>query len=279
MKIKDLLKEGVDKLKTSGIKTPVTDAQILLAYVLNVPRWRIITDKDEDISQELAERYFVLIENRADREPLHYLINKKDFFGYEFYIERGVLIPRPETEILVEKTLEKIKDKQNLKGLEIGIGSGVISISLLKSRDDLIMTATDISSKAIRISKINSELLGVENRLNLIKSNLFDDLKSEKFDFIISNPPYISYNEYIELEEEVRKEPIEALISDKDGLYFYERIVKEGKEFLTDKGFFAFEIGYSQGKRVKRILELEGFSVTIYKDLQNLDRVVIGEKR
>ncbi len=279
MKIKDLLKEGVDKLKTSGIKTPVTDAQILLAYVLNVPRWRIITDKDEDISQELAKRYFVLIENRADREPLHYLINKKDFFGYEFYIERGVLIPRPETEILVEKTLEKIKDKQNLKGLEIGIGSGVISISLLKSRDDLIMTATDISSKAIRISKINSELLGVENRLNLIKSNLFDDLKSEKFDFIISNPPYISYNEYIELEEEVRKEPIEALISDKDGLYFYERIVKEGKEFLTDKGFFAFEIGYSQGKRVKRILELEGFSVTIYKDLQNLDRVVIGEKR
>ncbi len=280
MKIGDALKRASQILKEAGINTPVTDSQLLLSYLLKKPRWKLITNRNQELSEDIQIQYFLLIKKRAEGFPVAYLTGKKHFYGLEFDIEEGVLVPRPETEILVEEVLKRIPKEQKYHGLEIGIGSGIISIALLKNRKKLIMTGVDISDKAIQISTRNAIKHGVIDRFFIKKSNLFENIdKNQKFDFIVSNPPYVSEKEYTNLSKEVKKEPKEALIAGKEGLEFYEKIVSTGKNFLKEKGFFAFEIGYRQGKKVKEILEKEGFKAKIFKDLQNLDRVVIGEKR
>ncbi|ACO04339.1 MAG TPA: peptide chain release factor N(5)-glutamine methyltransferase [Persephonella sp.] len=278
MKIKDLIRIGSERLKEAGIKTPVTDTQILLSYVLKLPRWKLITEREEEIPKEKVMEFFSLIERRAQREPLAYITGEKAFYGLDFKIKKGVLIPRPETEILVDEVLKRIPEDKRVLGLEIGVGSGVISISLLKYRHNLFMYGVDISEKALELTRENAKIHRVSSRLKLLKSDLFKDVPHIKFDFIVSNPPYVSAEEYAGLEEEVKKEPVEALIGGKGGIEFYERIVKEGKIYLKEKGFFGFEIGYTQSDRVKKILQDEGFNVKVYKDLQDYDRVVIGER-
>ncbi len=280
MKIGEALKKASDFLRKSGITTPITDSQLILSHLLKIPRWKLITDRQKELPGEIEEKFFLLIKKRAEGFPVAYLTGKKSFYGLEFDIEEGVLVPRPETEILVEEVLKKIPEEKHFLGLEIGAGSGIISISLLKNREKLKMYAVDISEKAIQITARNAIKHRVINRLILLKSNLFEKIPAKiRFDFIVSNPPYISEEEYRSLSKEVKKEPKEALVAGKEGVEFYERIVSEGKNLLKENGFFAFEIGYSQGEKVKNILEKEGFKVKIFKDLQSLDRVIIGEKR
>lgn len=279
MKIGDALKKASHILKKAGVETPITDSQLILSYILKIPRWKLITDREKNLPEEIQNYYFVLIKKRAEGIPVAYLTGKKYFYGLEFQIEEGVLIPRPETEILVEETLKRIPKDKRFHGLEIGVGSGIISISLLKHRPKLLMTAVDISDKALEITTKNAIKHGVIDRLKLIKSDLFKKIpENQKFNFIVSNPPYISEKEYKELSKEVKKEPIEALVAGKEGTEFYEKIVNEGVKFLKDQGFFAFEIGYNQCKKVSDLLKNKGFHVFCIKDLQNLDRVVIGEK-
>lgn len=279
MKIGEALKKAAEKLKKAGVATPVTDSQLILSHLLKVPRWKLITEREKALPENIQLQFFLLIEKRAEGFPVAYLTGKKHFYGLEFDIEEGVLVPRPETEILVEEVLKRIPKEKKCSGLEIGTGSGIISVSLLKNRKKLFMYGVDISDKAIQITARNALKHGVIDRLKIIKSNLFEKIPENiKFDFIVSNPPYISEEEYRTLSKEVKKEPVEALIAGKEGIEFYEKIVSEGKEFLKDKGFFAFEIGYKQGEKVKSILEKEGFKVKIIKDLQGLDRVIIGEK-
>ncbi len=278
LKIKEILQKGAKILKDAGVKTPVTDSQLILSYVLNLPRWKLITERELEISEEIAEKYFNLIKKRAEGYPVAYLINKKEFFGLTFYIEEGVLIPRPETEILVEEVLKRIPEDKETIGLEIGVGSGAVVISLLKNRPKLQMYGTDISEKALEITQKNAKIHGVYGRLVLIKSDLFENIPEIKFDFIVSNPPYVSEEEYEELEKEVKKEPKTALIGGKKGTEIYKKIIEQGIKFLKEKGFFAFEIGYKQGKYVSDLLKKYGFKTKVIKDLQNLDRVVIGEK-
>jgi len=279
LKIGEALKKAAEKLKKAGVATPVTDSQLILSHLLKVPRWKLITEREKALPENIQLQFFLLIEKRAEGFPVAYLTGKKHFYGLEFDIEEGVLVPRPETEILVEEVLKRIPKEKKCSGLEIGTGSGIISVSLLKNRKKLFMYGVDISDKAIQITARNALKHGVIDRLKIIKSNLFEKIPENiKFDFIVSNPPYISEEEYRTLSKEVKKEPVEALIAGKEGIEFYEKIVSEGKEFLKDKGFFAFEIGYKQGEKVKSILEKEGFKVKIIKDLQGLDRVIIGEK-
>jgi len=279
LKIGDALKRASQILKDAKIETPITDSQLLLSFLLKKPRWKLITDRNEKLPEEIQLQYFLLIKKRAEGYPVAYLTGKKYFYGIEFDVEEGVLIPRPETEILVEEVLKKLPKKDKVHGLEIGIGSGNISVSLLKNKSNLIMTGVDISDKALQISTRNAIKQGVIDRFFIKKSNLFENIdKKLKFDFIISNPPYISVEEYKTLSKEVKKEPIEALVADKDGLAFYEKIISFGTKFLKDNGFFAFEIGHKQGEKVKKLLEKKGFRSKILKDLQNLPRVVIGEK-
>ena len=278
MKIKEAIEQGVKRLKEAGIKTPITDTHLILSKVLNIPRWKLITEKDKYLSTEEKRQFFSLIEKRAERYPLGYILGEKEFFNIKLKIEEGVLIPRPETELLVEEVLKRIPENKKIIGLEIGIGSGAISIALLKNRPNLIMYGVDISEKALQLSALNAKINNVLDRFIIIKSNLFENIPDIKFDFIVSNPPYIAQEEYETLEEEVKKEPIEALIAGKEGTEFYERIINQGIDYLKEKGFFAFEIGYRQGEYVKNLLEKKGFKVSIIKDYQGHDRVVIGER-
>ena len=278
MKIKEILQKGAEILREAGIETPVTDSQLLLSYILDIPRWKLITERELEIPNEKVKKYFELIQKRAKGYPVAYLTHKKEFFGLTFYIEEGVLIPRPETEILVEEVLKRIPENEEKTGLEIGVGSGAIVVSLLKNRPNLKMYCIDISEKALEITEKNAKIHGVNDRLTLIKSNLFENVPEIKFDFIISNPPYVSEKEYEELQKEVKKEPKVALVSGKEGFEIYDKIVEQGIKHLKENGFFAFEIGYNQGEYVSNLLKKYGFKTKVIKDLQNLDRVVIGEK-
>ncbi len=278
MKVKELLSYGIQKLKDNKVQNPILDAQIILADMLKIPTWKLLTIRDQELDQKLVQEYKNKIQKRATGFPIAYITNKKEFFGLEFFVKEGVLIPRPETEILVEKTLEKLTPEKEYLGVDIGTGSGAIAIALLKERPDLKMVATDISETALKIAEKNARIHKVKNRLKLIKSNLFEKLKGYRFDFIVSNPPYISEEEYESLQREVKKEPVEALIAGKGGIEFYEKIITQSKDFLKPEGFIAFEIGYNQEKPVKDLLKAEGFKVYSYKDLQGIQRVVIGEK-
>jgi release factor glutamine methyltransferase len=213
-----------------------------------------------------------------------YLTKSKEFFGLDFYIEEGVLIPRPETEILVEKVIEKLQNvKRELIGLEVGVGSGCISVSLLKNIKNLKIIGIDILEKALEITEKNAKIHKVLDRLKLFKFDIVNEkmnsLNLPKLDFVVSNPPYIKEEDYQKLQEEVKKEPKEALISGKEGTEFYEKIVNSLKDFLKEEGFFAFEVGIGQAEKVKQILEDNGYkNIEIHKDLAGIDRVVIGER-
>jgi len=278
LKIKEILQKGAEILREAGIETPVTDSQLLLSHILDMPRWKLITERELEIPDEKVEKYFELIQKRAEGYPVAYLTHKKEFFGLTFYVEKGVLIPRPETEILVEEVLKRIPENEEKLGLEIGVGSGAIIVSLLKNRPILKMYGVDISEKALEITEKNAKIHHVKDRLVLIKSNLFENVPEIKFDFIVSNPPYVSEKEYETLQKEVKKEPKVALVSGKEGSEIYDKIVKQGIKYLKENGFFAFEIGYNQGEYVSNLLKKYGFKTKVIKDLQNLDRVVIGEK-
>ena len=277
MKIKQALKIAIDRLKKAKIETPVLDAQVILSHILKIPRWKLLIEENKDMRKKEEEKFFELIKKREKRYPVAYIIGEKEFFGIPFKVKEGVLIPRPETEILVEEVLKRIKNKEKPEGLEVGIGSGAIAISLLKNKPDLKIIATDISEKAINVAKENAKIHGVKNRLKIIKTDKLKGIKG-KFDFIVSNPPYIKEEEYNTLQEEVKKEPKEALIAKDEGLEFYKSIIREGKNLLKNNGFFAFEVGYNQADKVVEILQKNGFKAEKIKDLQKIERVVIGEK-
>jgi len=281
MKLKDLFEYAVKSLKDSKIENPQLEAIILIQEFLKIPKHKIFTQPDLEITD--YQNFLDALEERIKRKPLSYIVKKKEFFGLEFYVDKGVLIPRPETEILVEKVLESLKTKENPIGLEVGVGSGCISISLLHNKKDLKMVALDISEKALQITKINAEKFNVLDRITLknfdIMKNDLESLGIEYVDFVVSNPPYIPEKDYENLQEEVKHEPKEALIAGKVGTEFYEKIVERLKSLLKEDGFFAFEIGIGQSEQVKNILERNGFKkVKIYKDLASIDRVVIAFK-
>jgi release factor glutamine methyltransferase len=281
MKLKDLFEYAVKSLKDSKIENPQLEAIILIQEFLKIPKHKIFTQPDLEITD--YQNFLDALEERVKRKPLSYIVKKKEFFGLEFYVDKGVLIPRPETEILVEKVLESLKTKENPIGLEVGVGSGCISISLLHNKKDLKMVALDISEKALQITKINAEKFNVLDRIILKNFDIMkDELESlgiEYVDFVVSNPPYIPEKDYENLQEEVKHEPKEALIAGKAGAEFYEKIVERLKSLLKEDGFFAFEIGIGQSEQVKNIFERNGFKkVKIYKDLASIDRVVIAFK-
>lgn len=278
MKLEQLLRIGIDILRSSGVDTPITDAQILLAHSLKIPRWKIITERDMPISEKQISKYINLIKKRAEGIPVAYLTKRKEFFGINLYIDYGVLIPRPETEILVEEVLKRLNKNKHYIGLDIGVGSGAITVALLKNHQKLFMYGVDISDKALHIANINLKLKHISNRAKLIKSNLLKNLPDNiLFDFIVSNPPYISINEYKNLSKDVKNEPKEALLGGKYGVSFYKRIILNSKKFLKTGGFLAFEVGYNQSEKVEELLKRNDFkNISKIKDLHGIYRVVIG---
>ncbi len=282
MKLKEIYLKVLNLLKSANIENPSNESMILISYVLKIPKYKIITEPESDISADKVKEILNLVDKRIEGLPIAYIVKNKEFFGLDFYVEEGVLIPRPETEILVEKVLEKI-DSKNSIGLEVGVGSGCIFVSLLKHNKNLFMYGIDISEKALNVSKLNARRYNVLDRISLVNFDILRDnisyLNLPKLDFVVSNPPYIPLKDYENLQKEVKKEPIEALIAGSKGTEFYEVIVENLKYHLKENGFFAFEFGIDQSEKIKEILLKNNFKeIEIYKDLSGLDRILIGYK-
>ena len=290
--LKLLLDKSILYLEKNSIDESKLIAEIVFSHVLNTDRMMLFTKYRDEIENEKIEkiRYFIQKIGR-EKFPVQYLLNEQEFYGRKFYVDKGVLIPRQDTEVLVEKMIEILKNnilknknlEKNLKIhpkiLDIGVGSGIIGITAALEIKDSYVLGVDISEKALEIAKKNKELLKVSN-IKFLKSNLFENIEFKQFDMIVSNPPYISLNEAgIMSDDTLLHEPSEALFAENDGLYFYYEICQKALDYLADFGYLLFEIGYKQGKNVAEIMTSSGFkNVEVIKDLAGLDRVVVGQK-
>ncbi|WP_238885755.1 peptide chain release factor N(5)-glutamine methyltransferase [Clostridium sp. YIM B02551] len=275
-----LLKEAIERFKKVEIDTAVLDAQILLAKALNKDKLYVITNKEELVSFEEEEDFFKYVNERELKKPISYITENVEFMGIDFYVKEGVLIPRGDTEILVEEVLDKIAEDSEMKVCDLCTGSGAIGLSLASFRKNIHVDCIDIEQIPEVVTKENIRRLKLQDRVEFIKSNLLEkslELK-EKYNIIVSNPPYIREDIIETLMEDVKNyEPHIALSGGDDGLLFYRRIVEESTKVLDEGGILAFEIGYDQGDKVKEIMEAAGFkNVKIKKDLAGLDRVVVG---
>ena len=283
--LKLLLDKSVQYLEKNDIQEGKLIAEIVFSHVLNIDRMMLFTKYRDDVEDEEIEkiRYFIQKIGR-EKFPVQYLLNEQEFYGRKFYVDKGVLIPRQDTEILVEKMIDTLKDKVlkneiHPKILDIGVGSGIIGITAALEIESSYVLGVDISDKALETAKKNKEILKVSN-IKFLKSDLFENVEFREFDMIVSNPPYISLNEVgIMSDDTLLHEPSEALFAENDGLYFYYEICQKASDYLADFGYLLFEIGYKQGKNVAKIMASSGFkNIEVVKDLAGLDRVVIGQK-
>jgi len=283
--LKLLLDKSVKYLEKNDIQEGKLIAEIVFSHVLNIDRMMLFTKYRDDIEDEEIEkiRYFIQKIGR-EKFPVQYLLNEQEFYGRKFYVDKGVLIPRQDTEILVEKMIDTLKDKVlkneiHPKILDIGVGSGIIGITAALEIESSYVLGVDISDKALETAQKNKEILKVSN-IKFLKSDLFENVEFREFDMIVSNPPYISLNEVgIMSDDTLLHEPSEALFAENDGLYFYYEICQKASDYLADFGYLLFEIGYKKGKNVAKIMASSGFkNIEVVKDLAGLDRVVIGQK-
>ena len=283
--LKLLLDKSVQYLEKNDIQEGKLIAEIVFSHVLDIDRMMLFTKYRDDVEDEEIEkiRYFIQKIGR-EKFPVQYLLNEQEFYGRKFYVDKGVLIPRQDTEILVEKMIDTLKDKVlkneiHPKILDIGVGSGIIGITAALEIESSYVLGVDISDKALETAQKNKEILKVSN-IKFLKSDLFENVEFREFDMIVSNPPYISLNEVgIMSDDTLLHEPSEALFAENDGLYFYYEICQKASDYLADFGYLLFEIGYKQGKNVAKIMVSSGFkNIEVVKDLAGLDRVVIGQK-
>ena len=276
--IGELVNLGTKELE--GIDTARLDTQLLLGKVLNKDKLYIITNSSEKVSAEVEEEFLELIEKRKNRMPIKYILGETEFMGLNFMVQEGVLIPRGDTEILVEEVLNNIGEEEELKICDLCCGSGAIGIALAHFRKNIKVDSIDKFNVPQITTIKNIKKNNLEDRVKFIRSDLLEEviLQNEKYDIIVSNPPYIKSSEIETLMKDVKDyEPETALDGGDDGLIFYRKIVEQSKKLLINKKILAFEIGYDQGEDVKELMISNGFlNVRIIKDLAGLDRVVIG---
>ena len=280
MTYREYYEQGVRLLTDAGVPEAKLDARLLLEHVCKTDVNALLLHGEEPVWEDAAARYMELLSARAGRVPLQQLTGIQTFCGLDFKINEHVLIPRQDTEILVETALLHLKP--GMEVLDMCTGSGCILISLLVLGDGLLGTGVDVSEEALLVAAENAErLLPGDKRPKLLKSDLFAQCEPYEYDVIVSNPPYIPGRDIAELMPEVKDhEPRLALYGGEDGLLFYRRIVKEGSSFLKEGGLLVFEIGYDQGEDVSGLLRAAGYSeIEIKKDYAGLDRVVIGRKK
>ncbi|MBR5154381.1 MAG: peptide chain release factor N(5)-glutamine methyltransferase [Alphaproteobacteria bacterium] len=268
MNLRDLL---ISKLIEAKIPSPRLEADIIIRN--SIPNYPLMSDDEKNVALDFLAR-------RLNHEPLDKIIGKKEFYKYEFKVNSDVLSPRPDSEILVEKAIEIIC-KRDAKIADLGVGSGCLIISILKECPNATGVGIDISEKALNIAKTNAELLGVNDRILFLKQTFNDAINlDQKFDVIISNPPYIPVYEIDDLDEEVKSfDPIEALVGGDDGLLFYRQIAKTSKSILQKDGYILLEVGYNQAETVSEIFLAKGFKlIEIVKDLAQINRCVILKK-
>lgn len=277
MKIQNAIELGQEKLKYCKKSEAKFYAKRILAFVLNKDMTYLAVHADEDINISLEIKYMEFLKKVENGIPLQYITNKQNFMGIEFYVDENVLIPQPDTEILVEEVMEIIKNEHKKNVLDLCTGSGAIAISVANYITNIKIVASDISKNALDIAKKNA----INNACNIefIQSDLFENI-IDKFDVIVSNPPYIKTNEIEKLEKEVQNEPFLALDGGEDGLKFYRSIIGHAKRYLNPNGYLAVEIGYDQKNEVLDIFKYERYE-NIYskKDFGGNNRIVVGKRR
>lgn len=277
MTIREIITNTTKLLKNAGIESANLDCRLLLCKFLNKDRLYLAVNSEKEV--EINEEFDKLVQRRANHEPMQYILEHAEFMGLDFYVNKSVLIPRPDTEILVEKAIEFIGENKSVF-LDIGTGSGCISVSILANCKNSSAYAADISENALKIAAKNAESYAVSDRLTLINTDIMHDFPETEVDCIVSNPPYIESSEIPYLMKDVRDfEPKTALDGGADGLDFYRRIADKGYGLLKEGGMIAFETGYRQAQSVMSILEKKGYkNSSVTKDLSGNDRVVTAYK-
>jgi len=278
MNIKEYLRYATNILKNANIETPVLEAGVVLCHVLKCDRTYLYSHDDRMLEKAELDALNYMLGQRTNGEPLQYLVGETEFMSLSFVVSPAVLIPRQDTEILVEKCIELVNMIGKAKVLDMCTGSGCIAISIAHYCPESRVVACDVSRDALSIAKVNSERNGVKNRLELCQGDLFEAVAGERgFDIIASNPPYIETDVMPELQKEVRDhEPHLALDGGQDGLDFYRKIIAMAPSYLIDGGYLTFEIGYNQGQSVKDLMQRYFQDIGVYKDISGNDRVVIG---
>lgn len=276
--IGSIIAKTVPFLKEKGLPNPRLEADLLLAGVLKLPRVKLYSEWDRPLEPAEIQQYREVIVKRVQGWPLAYLSGKKSFLSWEFNVTPAVLIPRPETEILVEAVVKLVKDHKELRGVDVGTGSGIIAIALAKLLPGSKWYAIDLSPEALAVAEANAVQLGVEQQISFIKGDLLEPLMNfgEGFELIVSNPPYIPSATIETLQPEVRREPLLALDGGQDGLDIYKRLLPQAKALLAEGGICAVEHGWDQRGSLEKLFKESGFITQSIPDLAGLDRVIIG---
>ena len=282
MTIKDIIIKYSKELETIS-DTPRLDVEILLEKALgDVDNLYIRLNLNKQVTKDEEELFKSLIEDRIKGRPIAYIVGNREFMGLDFYVKEGVLIPRPDTEPLVEELIELSSDKRNINILDIGTGSGAITISLAKYLPNSNVTSFDMYDIPLEVGKINAINNHVDDRITFIKSDVFSAIENTntQFDVIVSNPPYIPKKDIETLHTQVKDyEPYTALEGGDDGLDFYRKITEQSRKYLKENGILAYEVGHDQAQAVSKIMKDNGYSkIYTKKDLQGIERVVIGYK-
>lgn len=279
MIIERVISEAYKKLKKSGIKTAKLDSEILMSKVIQKDRAFVILNSDYDLKKDLVNCYKDLIQKRSIGTPVSYLTGTKNFWNYDFKINKNVLIPRPDTELIIQEILNLTKNKNKLRFLDVGTGSGCIILTILKEKKDFYGIGIDISKKSLDLAKINRDNLGVKNRLKFLKSDI-DNFNYGKYDLIISNPPYIRHCDLKYLERDVVNfEPKLALNGGIDGLSEIRKVINKSSELVKKNGKLILEIGFNQKNNVKKLLIKKGFYINkVLRDLAKNYRCIISTK-
>ena len=277
MTIRETIRKGMIILKNNNVTEPNIKARMIMQYVLNKPREYLMIYDGEILKLRQDVNYFKAIKKLSQGIPLQHITNMQEFMKMRFYVDENVLIPRQDTEILVEEVIRIAKKINAKKILDLCTGSGAIAVSLAKYIKNSEITAVDISKNALNIAKLNAKNNEVEEKITFIQSDLFKNVKKEKYDIIVSNPPYIKKDILKKLDREVQKEPEIALDGGYDGLDFYRKIINTADEYLKFHGYLCFEIGYDQKEEVEELIREQGKYIETYckKDLCDNDRIIV----
>ena len=279
MNIENILNEGIDILQKNKIPNPQLDSELLLSRSIDRDKKHIVLNPKKLLSSKQSEKFKSLIARRKKGEPIAYLINKKEFWKDEFFVNKNVLIPRPDTELVIEQVLKIYSKNSQLQVLDIGTGSGCILLSILKERSNFYGTGIDVSKKSINVSKLNAKRLNLTSRVKFFHSSV-DNFKIGKYDLVVSNPPYIKLLNLKYLEKDiVNFEPKLALSGGFDGFSIIRKVTSKASTLIKKNGKFILEIGFDQKNKVKTILKEKGFYVNkSIKDYGNNDRCIISTK-
>ena len=278
MNIENTLNIATRSLNKLNIKNSYLDSELLLSKVINKDRKYFILNSKKIIKKKQLDYFYNLVNRRKKGEPIAYILKKKEFWRNNFYVDKNVLIPRPDTELIVEKLINFSTIKSGLQVLDIGTGSGCILLSFLKEKPNFYGTGIDISLKSINISKFNAKMLGLTNRVRFYNSDI-DNFNFGKYDIIVSNPPYIKANKLRYLERDVLFEPKLALNGGVDGFSKIRKVINKSAILIKKNGKFILEIDFTQKNKVKKLLEKKGFYINkVFKDYAKKDRCIVSTK-